>query len=217
MGLLKNIFGGDRKKEKREGAGEPDSRYRETESSINHLGSENAPRRELVQVVLRDNMRRHGIPSDWIDCRILSVMTRKQKTGMHVQFIVKKGEDRLLSYIHPFQDSFWLELEKFDSRPHDWLFSLGWQFEGQAARPMTAIPGLIDGWDPADHQTEHDTQPSELDAPEVDTQPPESDPGEIESDLAQLYAIRDAALSQPADLVSLPPVPPGSGKGPPRR
>ena len=85
-------------------------------------------RRELVQVVLRDTMRKHGIPSDWIDCRILSVQTRQLKAGMHVQFVVRQGDEQLLNYVHAFQDSFWEEILKFEPQAREWLFSVAWQF-----------------------------------------------------------------------------------------
>jgi hypothetical protein len=54
-----------------------------------------------------------------------------------------------------------------------------------------------DGWD-------DDTQPPQ------DTQPPEHDADELATDLQALYAIRDAALSQPAELTAQPSTkPPG--------
>lgn len=103
------------------------AQFQESDSSTD-AGSRNAPRRELVQVVLRDSMRRHGIPSAWIDCRILSVVTRTQRTGMHVQLIVRDGIDRLLTYVPAFQTSFMEEITRFDPRVDDWLFSVSWQF-----------------------------------------------------------------------------------------
>jgi len=187
MGLLKKLLGGGSGASRRGGAS---SQFHESETTAQRPGSENAPRRELVQVVLRDTMRKHGIPSDWMDCRILSVVTRKHQAGMHVQFIVKQGDEQLLAHVHAFQDTFWHELEKFEVHPRKWLFSLAWQFDGTGA----AAPGLLagaDGWD-------DDTQPPQ------DTQPPEQDPDELATDLQALYAIRDAALSGPAALTDLP-------------
>ncbi len=98
-------------------------------------------RRELVHVVLRDTMRKHGIPSDWIDCRILSAQTRQGKAGMHVQFVVRQGDEQLLNYVHAFQDSFWEEILKFDPQAREWLFSVAWQFDGKVARGSAPPPG----------------------------------------------------------------------------
>lgn len=196
MGLLKKLLGGGSGGAK-DGAG-ASSQFHESETTAQRAGPDNAPRRELVQVVLRDTKRRLAIPSDWIDCRILSVVTRKHKAGMHVQFIVRHGEEQLLPYVRAFQDAFWTELERFEARPREWLFSLAWQFEGTRG----ASPGMPAGW-------EEDTRPPHDARGEHDTLPPEEDPDELATDLQALYAIRDAELSRPAGLVELPPQKPG--------
>jgi hypothetical protein len=194
MGLLKRLLGGGP-------AGSRSSRsapqFHESETTTQHASPENAPRRELVQVVLRDTMRKHGVPSDWMDCRILSVTTQKQQTGMHVQFIVRQGDDRLLPFVHAFQNTFWQELEKFEANPRTWLLSVAWQFDGPGTG--AAAQAAAEGWD-------DDTQPPH------DTQPAEQDPEELASDLQALYAIRDAALSVPMPLADLPQAkPPRNG------
>ncbi len=196
MGLLNKLFGGRDAGEMRS----PSSQFHESETTAQQAGSSNAPRRELVQVVLRDTMRKHGIPSDWIECRILSVVTRKQVSGMHVQFIVGKAQSGLLHYVHAFQDSFWEEIEKFEPRAREWLLSLAWQFDGPAPDANRTMPGP-GGWRSDGSLRAHDTHPSEIAA------------NELESDLQALYAIRDAALAQP---VEPPASTAGSASGRPR-
>ena len=203
MGLLNKLFRG------RGGAEGASTPFHESDATANPSASANAPRRDLIQMVLRDAMRKHGIPSDWMECRILSVVTRQQKAGMHVQFIVRQGEERLLEYVHPFQDTFWKELEKYDAKPREWLFSLAWQFDGDhGANGGVVLPAAADaaaeGWS-------DDTQP-----PEQDTQPPDEHPDQLASDLQALYAIRDAALSEPAALVPEPPAASPAAKPAPR-
>ncbi|MDB5872030.1 MAG: hypothetical protein JWQ07_1472 [Ramlibacter sp.] len=203
MGLLKNLFGGAGRVDPPAGTS---SQFHETESTIGQLGSANAPRREMVMVVLRDTMRKHGIPSDWIDCRILSVLTRKRRSGMHVQFVVLKGEEQLLDYVHAFQDSFWLELAKYETRPRDWLFSVGWQFEGNSRTDINAMPSF-DGWDGDTLPPEEDRLPQDMaqdTRPPEDGQPSEGHEEDLEEDLKQLFAIRDAALHRPAEGADLP-------------
>ena len=136
MQLIKKMFG------RGPGVGPaPGSESAQFQDSDNNsdLGSRNTPRRELVQVVLRDSMRRHGIPSAWIDCRILSVVTRSQRTGMHVQFIVLDGIDRLLTYVPAFQTSFMEEILRFDPRVDDWLFSVSWQFQNLNSTKIASL------------------------------------------------------------------------------
>jgi hypothetical protein len=189
MGLFRKIFGGQ---------AETPTQFHESDGSTSGPGEGNAPRREVVHVVLRDVMRKHGIPSDWIECRILSGLTRQQKAGIHVQFIVLKGEAQLLDYVHAFQDSFWREVEKYEPRARDWLFSVAWQFEGNARADLADMP-RFEGWD-EDTQVPPDAHPSEQ-----DTQPHADHEEDLRSDLARLYAIRDAAMDDPA-------APPSKGK-----
>lgn len=181
MGLLKKLFGGQ---------AETPTQFHESDSSTSGRSEANAPRREVVHVVLREVMRKHGIPSDWIECRILSGLTRQQKAGIHVQFIVLKGEAQLLDYVHAFQDSFWSEVEKYEPRARDWLFSVAWQFEGNARAGLADMP-RFEGWD------EDTKAPAETHPAEQDTQPHADHEEELQSDLAQLYAIRDAAINVP--------------------
>ena len=195
MGLLKRLLG------RGYSSGVPQStQFHESEPSTGTENSRNAPRRELVHVTLRDTMRRHGIPSDWIECRVLSVTTREAVQGLHVQFVVLQGEDRLLDYVHAFQNGFWAEIERFEPRVRDWLLSVSWQFEGEPAHDVASLPG------PGSWTEDQDTLPPEA----GDTLPPSAaqHADDLASDLKALYAIRDAAMGQ-AD-----PGAKAQGKGP---
>ena len=193
MGLLKKIFGGAQP--------QPATQFHESESTTDDTDSANAGRRELVHLALRDVMRKHSVPRDWLECRVLSARTRQQKPGMHVQFIVLNGEEQLLGYVHAFQDSFWTELERYEARARDWLFSVAWQFEGVAKNSLAQIPNFR-GWD--EEPAPENTLPSEL-----DTRPPEGIEEELQSDLEQLFAIRDAALSPANEAPAKAPAPGG--------
>lgn len=177
MGLIKRIFGA--------GTGGTPANSRRSGFSDSITTTEgtarNAPRRELVQVVLRDTMRKHGIPSDWIDCRILSVLTHQRRSGMHVQFLVRQGDHQLLPYVHAFQASFWQEMEKFEPKAHQWLFSLGWEFHAAPGRDFSAMPGP-EAW-------HNSTQPPS----EGDTLPVFDDSESMAADLKALQA----ALGRP--------------------
>lgn len=137
MQLIKKMFG--RSPGTGTASGSESAQFQDSDINSDS-GSRNAPRRELVHVVLRDSMRRHGIPSAWIECRILSVVTRSQRAGMHVQFIVRDGVDRLLTYVPAFQTSFLEEIARFDPRMDDWLFSLSWQFVHFSPKAASSMP-----------------------------------------------------------------------------
>ncbi|WP_298931920.1 hypothetical protein [uncultured Ramlibacter sp.] len=194
MGLFKKIFSGDRTAQN---TAPMSSQFHDSENTTEQ-STKNAPRRELVQVVLRDTMRQHSIPSDWIDCRILSVISKSSLSGLHVTLIVRNGQDSLLTYVPAFQSSFMDALRRFEPRAADWLFSLSWQFEGAGSAAAADWPGM-----PAVGAAASDgavAMASNVLAP--DTQDPQDD--DMAQDLQALFAIRDAALRQPA----MPPPPP---------
>jgi hypothetical protein len=207
MGLLDRFFGSGK---------EPDApvpaastQFHESEpDSEESRASRNAPRRELVQVILRDTMRKHGIPSDWIECRVLSSISRSGRPGLHVNFVVKKAHDRLLAYVFAFQDSFERELARFEPRARDWLISLGWEFQGFNAADMPDP----NSWAPSGPAPLHpplvkpDWKASGFGhtvPPLDDDEPPKSDE-DVQRDLQALFAIRDAAMADATRPVEPP-------------
>ena len=195
MGLIGRIFGNG--KERDGGAGGATTQFHESEpDSTDQEASRNAPRRELVQVILRDTMRKHGIPSDWIECRMLSTVNRMGRHGLHVNFVVKKAHDRLLAYVFAFQDSFERELARFEPRASDWLLSLGWEFQGFNAAEMPD-PKTWAQSGPAPLEALAPDFPRTVDPQSLEAEPPKTD-DDVQRDLEALFAIRDAAMAQTA-------------------
>lgn len=205
MSLIGRIFGGG--KERDGGAGASTQFHEsEPESSDQPGGSRNAPRRELVQVILRDTMRKHGIPSDWIECRMLSTVNRNGRHGLHVNFVVKQAHDRLLAYVFAFQDSFERELARFEPRARDWLLSLGWEFQGVNAAEMpdprtwaqSAPAPLLPAAGPAAGSKALEPDwPATVDPKTLEDEPLKSE-DDVQRDLQALFAIRDAAMADTA-------------------
>jgi hypothetical protein len=199
MSLMKKILGGGRGKEKDgNGARGESSQFAESRSanSVEQTKSRNAPRRELIQMTLRETMRRHGIPSDWIDCRSLSVLTRQHKSGMHVQFLVRKADHQILPWLHALQESFWEQILRTDPKAHEWLFSVGWEFYGKSEQGPDGMP-RAGSW-----AQEPDTQTMEQ--PDAgDTLPHDEADEEVATDLQKLQEL----MTQPAELMEMPDTP----------
>lgn len=194
MGLMDRILGG-------KGKGKP-SQFQESRAptSLEKTKSSNAPRRELVQLTLRETMRRHGIPGDWIDCRTLSVLTKHHRSGMHVQFLVRKADHQILPWLHAFQESFWEQVLRTDPGARDWLFSVGWEFYGKPEQGFHRMPGA-GAW-----KQEADTQTLDQEEEEGgDTLPPEAADEEdaLATDLQRLQAV----MTQPGELTEVPDTP----------
>lgn len=205
MGLLSKLL---RRREAAASQPADTSQFEENDSTTEQqTGSRNAPRRELIHVVLRDAMRKHGIPSDWIDCRMMSVVTRRGATGMHVQFVVHQGHDDLLKYVYAFQESFLREIAKFDPQADKWLMSLSWQFEGTGITPGMPHPSKWSGAAP-------EPAPA-AGQPAATAKPVDED---VEADLKALFAIRDAVLNDTStDRPDFEPTRPGFEDSDPKR
>jgi hypothetical protein len=223
MGLLDRIFGS---KEKDGEGGPASAQFHETESTQQDdsegQGSRNAPRRELVQVILRDTMRKHGIPSDWIECRVLSTISRSGRPGLHVNFVVRQAHDQLLTYVFAFQDSFEREFARFEPRYRDWLMSLGWEFQDVKMETLPhpkawapSQPAPLAAQQPEDNSFAFapTADPAEDEAPKTEE--------DVQRDLQALFAIRDAAMAdtqrksrpRPADQPDFQPTQPFKDPG----
>jgi hypothetical protein len=148
-------------------------------------------RRELVHVVLRETMRSHGVPSDWLTAMVLPLPGQATRRGVHVLLVVRQGHEQMLAYMPAFQRSFFTGLRQFDSRASEWLAGLSWQFEGMPDHvgaatlpPLTVaaaavVPAAADQTQAASVATsaEHDE--------------------DLQEDLRALFAIRDEAMQTP--------------------
>jgi hypothetical protein len=212
MGLIKKLFRGA-EEQKDSATSVRSTHFAESQSSQTSLEktkSRNAPRRDLVKLALRETMRKNGIPSDWMDCRALSVLTKSHKSGMHVQFLVRKGDHQLLDWVHAFQESFWDQVLRTDPTAKDWLFSVGWEFYGRSVQGFNVMP------DPTSWKNEGPDTEAMEDAPHIprveagDTLPPE-EADEQDAIATDLQALQ-AAMSMPAELADLPDAAPRKHK-----
>ncbi len=89
--------------------------------------SQNATRRELLRVVLRDTLIKHGIPSAWLSAEML-VTGGTRQPGMHVRLLVRHWDPRLLTHGVALQNSFMQRVSLFDPLAPDWLKGISWQF-----------------------------------------------------------------------------------------
>ena len=186
MGLLNKIFRSESRTGDTDSAPLSATRFQVTEDEDEQAEARQAVRRELVQVTLRETMRRHAVPSDWMEVRMLPVVTSKGRNGMHVQLVVRQGQGSLLAYVPSFQSSFMAEIEKFEPRAWDWLFSISWQFAG--------ITSTSSGDEPAPGAWQVATAPSPPSAEEVPGVKLDPEDDDVAQDLKALFAIRDAAL-----------------------
>lgn len=134
--LIASLFGGSAKA--------AESKRAPVSSRDNPLtiedGSDNATRRQLVQVLLRDALRKYGIPLRWIDCQVMLVSSRSRGPGMYVRLVVRQWDDRLLNYAHAFQTALMVEITRFEPQASQWLHGISWQLEVSDTCPYRTMP-----------------------------------------------------------------------------
>jgi hypothetical protein len=103
-------------------------------------GSDNAMRRQLVHVLLRDLLRKHGIAPHWIELQMLVVARSRRGTGLYVRLIVRHWDERLMNYASALQNALLAEIARFEPHATDWLHGISWQFEMTESCPYPTLP-----------------------------------------------------------------------------
>lgn len=174
--------------------------------------SDNATRRQLVQMMLRDGLRKHGIPPGWVECRILVVNSRSRGTGLYVRLVMRHWDMLLLTYAHAFQQQLLAAITEFEPQASVWLHGVSWELDVGNTCPYLDMP------DPSVWLEVSAPVQTAVPMPEVSLMPedaitplaapmassksaaPASDhDAEVLQDLQRMFAIRDAHLQQPVD------------------
>jgi hypothetical protein len=93
-----------------------------------HPASQSATRRELLRVVLRDTLSKHGIPMAWIGADVLTAVGKDREPGIHLRIVIKHWDPRLLECGVAFQKNVIKRAELFDPNVSTWLVGISWQF-----------------------------------------------------------------------------------------
>ena len=114
---------------------------RNVQHSMLHDGSETATRGQLVQVLLRDLVRKSGMPPGWVQCQIQIMNSRTRGQGIYVRLVVKQWDERLMKYAFAFQKALLTEIVQFEPKAAEWLQGIAWQLEVASSCPVTELPG----------------------------------------------------------------------------
>jgi len=156
-------------------------------------GSDNALRRQLVQVLLRDVLHRHGIPVQLVVCQMLVVTSRSRGAGIYIRLVLKQWDERLVRYAFAFQKALKAEILRFEPHAAEWLHGVSWQFEFGESCPYAELPDKS-FWEVApDRPATTDLMPSRPTAAEIRQT-------EEREDLDLLFAIRDRELARQIDV-----------------
>lgn len=112
--------------------------------SLSPMAQQNASRRELLRLVLRDSLNRTGIPTSWIGADLLAATSRGREPGIHVRLLLKHWDPRLMLHGIAFENAFKKRLLTLDPIAERWLLGISWQFSltNETNCPPMPHPGV---------------------------------------------------------------------------
>ena len=164
-------------------------------------GSDNAMRRQLILVLLRDVIRRHGMAPQLIELQMMVVSSTSRGTGLYVRLVLRHWDARLLNYAQAFQNELLADIARFEPKAGEWLHGISWQLEMTESCPYTTLPGKAFWQAPAKPDKPAILAPPVTGATAATktAQPVKSTPeDEAMEDLNQLFVIRDREINQAA-------------------
>ncbi len=97
-------------------------------------------RRELVRVVLKDTLRLHGVPLDWLACEVSSVTRSGGDADLRVELVIMKWQEKLLRYIPALSQQLLLGLDRFDPTVDHSRYLVSWRFSPDCGCPFMQMP-----------------------------------------------------------------------------
>lgn len=165
-------------------------------------GSENAIRRQLVQVLLRDVIRKHGIPPQWIELQMLVVSSSSRGAGLYVRLVIKQWDQRLMNYAMALQSELLADIARFEPQAAKWLHGISWQLEMADSCPYTVLPDKAFWLEPAQQAAPVVPAAKSAAVAQALETAPAAEANDALEDLNRLFFIRDQEIGKSAGELS---------------
>jgi hypothetical protein len=96
--------------------------------------------RELVQVVLKDTLRRHGIPFEWLTCEVQSLVGGANAEQLNIQLVLMQWHELLLRYAPAVATQLLRGLDRFEPAVDHSKYIISWRFSPTCGCPFTVMP-----------------------------------------------------------------------------
>lgn len=161
-------------------------------------GSTQSVRKDLLKLAMRETLTRNGIPPTWLAVDLLRTTTAKKEAGLHVRFLVRHWEPRLLQHGVALEKEFTHRLLLLDPLAHSWLMGFSWQFALDDTSPCPGLPHPKSWTTPAAREpAPQPTEPAPIASADVIEGPPPIEvrsQDDVRADLERLLALRDDDL-----------------------
>ncbi len=96
--------------------------------------------RELIQVVLKDTLRRLGIPFDWLACEVIIIPHGIGIDELHIQLSLMRWQETFLRYGPALERQLLRGLDRFDPSVDHSKYVISWRFSPDCGCPFTVMP-----------------------------------------------------------------------------
>jgi hypothetical protein len=120
-------------------------------------------RHELIRVVLKDTLRRRGVPYDWLSCEVFLVPRGPRQDEVHVQLMLLKWNELFLRYLSAFETQLVQGLDRFEPAVDHSAYIISWRFSPDCGCPFTVMPPPLIWAHDAAPPLEQEEAPSILD------------------------------------------------------
>ena len=116
------------------------TQFSQSQATHGPSSSVHSIRKDVMRVALRDMMLRNGIPSTWLSAEMLRTTNSKKEAGMHMRFLVRHWEPRLMLHGPSLETDFLQRLNLLDPHAATWLAGMSWQFALDDRRICPPLP-----------------------------------------------------------------------------
>lgn len=96
--------------------------------------------RELVRVVLKDTLRRHGIPFEWLSCEVIAIPHGRNNDEIHIQLMLMQWHELFLRYATALEHQLRVGLDRFEPSVDHSKHIISWRFSPDCGCPFSVLP-----------------------------------------------------------------------------
>ncbi len=96
--------------------------------------------RELVRVVLKDTLRKHGIPAGWVGCEVTGISHSHMDDELFVHLIVMTWNEALVQFAPALQQQLMQGLDRFEPNVDHSNYVVSWLFSPDCQYPHAEMP-----------------------------------------------------------------------------
>lgn len=96
--------------------------------------------RELIRVVLKDTLRRHGIPFEWLTCEVVTIAQGPGTETLNVQLMLMQWHELFLRYAPALELQLLRGLDRFEPTVDHSKYVISWRFSPDCGCPFHVLP-----------------------------------------------------------------------------